>query len=113
MLNFKIRNNALLLMVLALLGTSPARSQSHNWNLQARTQAENANSRALSLLTKGSAVKGSLDQAIAALLRATTADPTDPVPYTTLGLALDLKQRYGEALDALAKAYQLDPKSKE
>lgn len=81
--------------------------------MQARAQAENANSRALTLLTKGPATKGWLDLAIAALLRATSADPTDPVPYTTLGLALDLKQRYGEALDALAKAYQLDPKSKE
>ncbi len=113
MLKSKIKPNALLLLALTVLGTCPALSQSHNWNLQARTQAENANSRALSLLAKGSAVKGALDEAVAALLRATAADPTDPVPYTTLGLAFDLKQRYGEALEALAKSYQLDPKSKE
>ncbi|CAN5711123.1 hypothetical protein BH10CYA1_BH10CYA1_06460 [soil metagenome] len=113
MLKSKIKQNALLVLALSLLGIAQAQSQSHNWNLQARAQAENANSRALSLLAKGSAVKGSLDQAIAALLRATAADPTDPVPYTTLGLAFDLKQRYSEALDALAKSYQLDPKSKE
>lgn len=113
MLKSKMKTNTLVMLALSLLNTSPALSQSHNWNLQARAQAENSNSRALSLLAKGSAVKGSLDQAIAALLRATTADPTDPVPYTTLGLAFDLKQRYSEALEALAKSYQLDPKSKE
>jgi Flp pilus assembly protein TadD len=114
MLNTKLKTSALLLTMSVMLGSAQtAQSQSHNWNIQARTQAENANSRALTLLTKGPVVKGWLDQAIAALLRATAADPTDPVPYTTLGLALDLKQRYGEALDALAKAYQLDPKSKE
>ncbi|HEY9730645.1 MAG TPA: tetratricopeptide repeat protein [Drouetiella sp.] len=114
MFDTKFKTNALLLTVITLLGSARlVYGQSHNWNTQARTQAENANSRALTLLTKGAAVKGWLDLAIAALLRATAADPTDPVPYTTLGLAMDLKQRYGEALDALAKAYQLDPKSKE
>ncbi|MFN8550192.1 MAG: tetratricopeptide repeat protein [Candidatus Obscuribacterales bacterium] len=110
----KLKKKALVLTLVGLIGIAPtAYSQSHNWNMQARAQAENANSRALTLLTKGPVVKGWLDEAIAALLHATAADPTDPVPYTTLGLALDLKQRYGEALDALAKAYQLDPKSKE
>lgn len=113
MLKLKIKSKTVIFLAMSMLGTAPALSQSHNWNLQARTQAENSNSRALSLLTKGSAVKGSLDQAIAALLRATAADPTDPVPYATLGLAFDLKQRYSEALEALAKSYQLDPKNKE
>jgi tetratricopeptide (TPR) repeat protein len=113
MFNSKLKYNVLLLTAVAMFGTLPARSQSHNWNTQAREQAENANSHALSILSKGAAVKGGLDQAIAALLRATAADPTDPVPFTSLGLALDLKQRYGEALDALAKSYHLDAKPKE
>ncbi|HEY9677357.1 MAG TPA: tetratricopeptide repeat protein [Drouetiella sp.] len=113
MFKTKLRSSASLLIALALVSGNQVFAQSHNWNTQARQQAENSNSRALSILTKGETVKGYVDQAIAALLRATSADPTDPVPFATLGLALDLKQRYSEALDALNKSYQLEPKSKE
>ncbi len=111
----KQKNNWITLIAIAMtaLCLSPAHSQSHNWNINARERAENANSRALTILNKGPAVKGWIDLALAALIQATSADPTDPVPFTTLGLALDLKQRYSEALDALAKSYRLEPKSTE
>ncbi len=111
--NQKKRQTALTTLAIAILGAPLAHGQSHNWDMHARERAENSNSRALTILNKGPALKGWIDQALAALVSATAADPTDPVPFTTLGLALDLKQRYAEALEALAKAYQLDPKSTE
>lgn len=47
MLNTRLKTSALLLTMSVMLGSAQtAKSQSHNWNMQARTQAENANSRA-------------------------------------------------------------------
>jgi len=100
------------LIIFALTWQSPVCAQ-HNWDdLKGRARAEIQNSKALNLLTKGD-VKGSLDQAINLLLDGTRADPTDPVPFATLGLALDQKNRYQEALNALSTSFRLDPKSNE
>lgn len=88
-------------------------AQTHNWDIQAREKSQNANSRALNFLQKESKTKGAIDQAINILVEGTNADPTDPVPLATLGLALDLKERYKEALEVLAKSYRMDQKSVE
>ena len=105
--------SGLLIVFATVLVAVPIEAQTHNWDIQAREKSQNANSRALNFLQRDSKAKGSLDQAINLLIEGTNADPTDPVPFATLGLALDLKERYKEALEVLAKSYRMDQKSTE
>lgn len=103
-------------MMLILVSSSAGLAQSQNWNLKPREKAQNANSQAINLLEKGPddpKNKGALDQAISILFNGVQADPTDPLPLATLGLALDIKGRYDSALDALSKSYTLDPRRAE
>ena len=86
----------------------PGFTQTQSWGYKAQEQSQAASSAGLTLLTKGS-----VDQAISSLLEATRLDANDPLPYALLGLALDMKGRYGEANDALHKSYNLNPKLSE
>jgi len=80
-------------------------AQTASWDNKARERSQTASSAALTSLTKGA-----VDQAISSLMEATGADPSDPLPFALLGLALDMKGRYAEAIDALHKSYRLAPK---
>lgn len=89
---------------------APAHAQALNWDTKARERSQNLTSRAQNILVKYQTIKGGLDQAVSILLEATRADSTDPLPHTILGIALNMKGRHEEALDALNRSYRLDPK---
>ncbi|HEY9776124.1 MAG TPA: tetratricopeptide repeat protein [Planktothrix sp.] len=116
-----IKNHFLGAATAALLLSSSqapgAIAQAQHWdNVSAHAKAEALHSKALNyLILATNTIKqpGALDQAITTLLDATNADPTDPAPLATLGLALDIKGRYQEALDALKRAYDLSPSNNE
>lgn len=86
----------------------PAEAQSQTWKIEARARAQRLASAAQNHLNKGET-----DAAIALLIEANRTDSTDPLPLSLLGLALNIKGRYQEALDTLRKAYQLDSKARE
>jgi len=90
-------------------------AQTQHWSIQAHEHAENLHSQALNYMVQVQGGKNSaaLDQAISLLIDATNADPSDVVPLTTLGLALDMKGRSQEALDSLSAAYKIAPSSDE
>jgi len=75
-----------------------------DWNMHSREKAEAINSSAISLLNSRQTNK-----AIVSLRRATAADPNDPVPFATLGMALATQGEYAAALDSLQKSYSLRP----
>ncbi len=99
--------NALLLVILCqlIVLTAPALCQSQSWDYKAREKSQQASSAGLTALTKGY-----VDQAVTSLIEATNSDTSDPLPFHLLGLALAMKGRYDESLDALRKSYQLAPK---
>jgi len=82
----------------------PAEAQKETWDYKVREKSQQYTSAGVDQLTKGQT-----DHAITLLISATHVDPTDPLPYGMLGLALDMKGRYPEGLDALLKSYQMAP----
>jgi tetratricopeptide (TPR) repeat protein len=82
-------------------GVSSAQSQS--WRVDARTHSQAATSRALTQMAHNQ-----VDSAVSSLVEATNADASDSLPFAVLGLALDVKGRYNEALDALHKSWELN-----
>lgn len=86
-----------------LLTADCAQAQSQSWKVQAREKSQLATSRAVTQLTHGQ-----VDAALSSLLAATGEDPRDSLPFAILGLALDMKGRYQEALDALHKSWELN-----
>lgn len=94
-----------------MLAISPAHfgmAQTQHWNTQAREKSQRMASAALNQLILSKA-----DEAIPLLTEGTRADPSDPLPFMLLGMALNTKGRYQEALDALKQAYALDNKARE
>lgn len=83
-------------------------AQTQHWNISGREKSQNLSSAAINQLNKGL-----VDQALPLLVQATQAEPKDPLPFMLLGLALDMKERYQEALDNLYKAYKNNPKLNE
>lgn len=81
---------------------SPVFSQVQTWNTKAREKAQNLNSAAVTALSRG-------QQAFAVNLlnQATVTCPSDPIPFSTLGIALAKEGKYAAALDALGKSYDL------
>lgn len=82
--------------------------QTQHWNTQAREKSQRLASAAQNQLVLSKA-----EEAIPLLTDATRADPTDPLPFMLLGMALNMRGRYQEALDALKQAYALDSKARE
>jgi|GEM_PF-1938435 len=74
----------------------------HSWNVQAREQAERSTSAGMSMLLKRKTA-----QAISTFEQASQTDPTDPNPYSALGLALAMEGKLDEALHALQRSYSL------
>jgi tetratricopeptide (TPR) repeat protein len=95
-------------LLLALSCAPFSLAQTQHWNTQAREKSQRLASAALNQL-----VLSKVDLAIPLLTDATRADPTDPLPFMLLGMSLNMKGRYQEALDALKQAYTLDNKAKE
>ncbi|MBI4533254.1 MAG: tetratricopeptide repeat protein [Candidatus Melainabacteria bacterium] len=96
------------LCLVCLVTVVPTLAQTQSWDYRARERSQSLASAGVTYLTKGS-----IDQAIASLLEATRSDPADYLPYALLGLALDIKERHSEGLDALHHAYKLAPKVSE
>lgn len=112
--------HAILSVVLPIAAAMPwlaADAQSQHWDLHARDQAETLQSQALNFLNVSAKDPrqrtANLDTAISILVKASDADPTDSAPPETLGLALAMRGRFQEALDALAKSYKLAPDNNE
>ncbi|MBA3992218.1 MAG: hypothetical protein C0469_01740 [Cyanobacteria bacterium DS2.3.42] len=95
-------------LLLAISSTNVAFTQTQHWKTQAREKSQKLSSAALNQLVLSKA-----DSAIPLLTEGTRADPTDPLPFMLLGMALNMKGRYQEALDALKQAYSLDSKARE
>jgi tetratricopeptide (TPR) repeat protein len=94
-----------LIFIGTMPGIAPVNAQmSESWNVHSREKAEALNSNAISLLNTRQT-----DRAIALLRHANAADPNDPVPFATLGLALATQGEYAEGLDSLQKSYSLRP----
>ncbi len=90
-------------LVSQLVPTSATRAQTlQHWDTKARARSQAANSAGTTAL-----LEGKIDKGVMVLRDATKYDPTDPVPYTTLALALSMKERYAEALDALTTSYSI------
>jgi tetratricopeptide (TPR) repeat protein len=100
----KLRTFSIALSLIAFTASDVVAQVSPNWDVRAREQAETHHSAAVSLLNAGQKLK-----AIKLLRQATIADPQDPVPFQTLGLALAMDGKYPEALDSLQRAYTLRP----
>jgi tetratricopeptide (TPR) repeat protein len=104
-----MQKNQKLLLAKLLIGaaifspTVPAGAQmAENWNVVPHQRSEVKNSTGLTLLNKRK-----MEAAIDMFRKATFEDPSAPVPYGSLGVALAMQGRYQEALDALQKSYQL------
>lgn len=95
-------------LTLLICSAQFASAQTQHWNTQAREKSQRLASAAQNQLVLSKA-----DEAIPLLIDATRADPTDPLPFILLGMALNMKGRYQEALDALKQAYSLDSKARE
>ena len=94
--------------LLAISSTQFSFAQTQHWKTQAREKSQRMASAALNQLVLSKA-----DTAIPILIEGTQADPTDPLPFMLLGMALNMKGRYQEALDALKQSYALDSKARE
>src|SRR5262249_27787462 len=108
--------------VASILATAmPAGAQVANWDTSARDQAEIRVSQAVNHLSKWSKAKrqanqrglDDVDEAIRLLTEAVHLDATDAAALALLGVALDIKGRYQEGLDALTEAYKIAPKQAE
>lgn len=90
------------------LSAAQAQGALQTWNVNARERSRKLTSAALNHLTRGQ-----LEQASTLLVQATNADPSDPLPLETLGLAYLRQGKSSQALDALKKAYDLvkDPET--
>lgn len=95
-------------LTLAISSAHFGLAQTQHWNTQPREKSQKMASAALNQLVLSKA-----DTAIPLLIEGTRADPTDPLPFMLLGMALNMKGRYQEALDALKQAYELDNKARE
>ncbi|MCC6978311.1 MAG: tetratricopeptide repeat protein [Candidatus Melainabacteria bacterium] len=83
-------------------------AQTQHWRTAAREKSQRMASSAQNQLVLSNA-----DAAIPLLQEGTRADATDPLPFLLLGMALNMKGRYQEALDALKQSYALDSKARE
>jgi tetratricopeptide (TPR) repeat protein len=104
----KVKVGIVTSLVLAISSAHFGLAQTQHWNTQAREKSQRMASAALNQLVLSKA-----DEAIPLLTEGTRADPTDPLPFMLLGMALNMKGRYQEALDALKQAYALDSKARE
>jgi tetratricopeptide (TPR) repeat protein len=102
---YKDIQRSLLLSLILACQSLPAIAQiSQTWDVQAHSRAEAINSAGITMLNKRQ-YSAAIDQ----FRRATAADPTDPLPFQSLGLALAIQGKYAEALDSLQKSYSLRP----
>ncbi len=90
------------------LSCSQASAQGQSWRVEPRTHSQSATSRAITQMAHNQ-----VDSAISSLMEATSADASDSLPFAVLGLALDMKGRYNEALDALHKSWELNSRDSE
>lgn len=104
----KAKTCLLACLLLAVSYSQFAGAQTQHWNTKPRETSQRLASAALNKLVLSDA-----DGAIPLLTDATRADSTDPLPFMLLGMALNMKGRYQEALDALKQAYSLDSKARE
>lgn len=94
--------------LIAISSMPSASGQTQHWRTAAREKSQRMASSAQNQLVLSKA-----DEAIPLLQEGTRADPTDPLPFLLLGMALNMKGRYQEALDALKQSYALDSKARE
>ncbi len=104
----KVKTCVVTSLVLAISSTHFGFAQTQHWKTQAREKSQRLASAALNQLVLSKA-----DLAIPLLSDATRVDPTDPLPFMLLGMALNMNGRYQEALDSLKQAYTLDSKARE
>ncbi|MBY0356661.1 MAG: tetratricopeptide repeat protein [Candidatus Obscuribacterales bacterium] len=98
-----IKAGATIVFVLASICLpSYGQGQVQTWNTKARERSQAFNSSAMTALKKKQD-----STAVSLLNKAVVACPDDPVPLATLGLVLAKQGKYGEALDALGKSYDL------
>lgn len=95
-----------LLLVFFCCQTCFAQGKLQSWNTNQREKSQRLLSAAVSALNKNL-----VDKAAPLLLDATIADPTDPAPFNVLGMTYNRQGKYGEALEALKKGYQLERNS--
>ncbi|MBA3859657.1 MAG: hypothetical protein C0507_22350 [Cyanobacteria bacterium PR.3.49] len=95
-------------VLIAISSMQFAAAQTQHWRTAAREKSQRLASSAQNQLVLSNA-----DAAIPLLQEGTRADPTDPLPFLLLGMALNMKGRYQEALDALKQSYALDSKARE
>ncbi len=91
--------------LLILSGGIPVFAQGHlqSWNTNQREKSQRLLSAAITNMNKGF-----YDKASTLLIEATESDPTDATSAATLGLVYVRQGKYGEALDVLKRAYQLE-----
>jgi Flp pilus assembly protein TadD len=83
-----------------------ALAQTQTWNPEQRSRSQALVSAGVTQLTKRQ-----WDAAIASLTKATVIDPTDPIAFEMLGLALGGRRRFNEAMDNLQHSYSLQKAS--
>lgn len=83
-----------------------ATAQTQTWNPELRSKSQALVSAAVSQL-----IKRQWDAAIASLTKATVTDPTDPIAFEMLGLALGGRRRFNEAMDNMQHSYGLQKSS--
>lgn len=105
---FRLGLLSVLLAIFTASATADGDAQTSSWDMKGREGSQKAASAGLTALSKGQ-----VDAGIGHLVRATSIDPGDPVPFALLGLALDMKGRYEEGLDALHKSFKLSPQVSE
>lgn len=94
--------------LITFLSPPPAQAQSQSWKVEERESSQRDTSLAITQLAHWQ-----VDAAVSSLLKATGEDASDPLPFAVLGLALDMKGSYREALDALQKSWQLNSHNEE
>ncbi|MBC8000779.1 MAG: tetratricopeptide repeat protein, partial [Leptolyngbya sp.] len=99
---------SLILALTCASSVAPSFSQSQAWNNGPREKSQRYASAAQNQL-----VMGKVEEAIILLRQGTISDPTDPLPFMLLGMSLNMRGNYQEALDALKRSYDLDTKARE
>lgn len=96
---------SVLFSMLLISSSLSAFAQGHlqSWNTNQRERSQRLLSAAMTNMNKGFYEKAST-----LLLEATQSDPTDATSAATLGLVYVRQGKYGEALDVLKRAYQLE-----
>lgn len=98
----------ILVAVLACSTLAVSAQRLDTWNTRARERSQVLNSAAVTALCRRQDAA-----AISLLMKATAADPSDPIPLNTLAFAFARQGKHEEALDALRKSHKLERSSAE